>query len=518
MRGTVAVEACGDMPFAQNLPGTVSIGRSPADRTDHSPLMPDPADGTQSVPRHFADARRAIAAARMAYISRNRRIDGGSEAFARSVRDEIFADEACWTASEREAFFRWIAASPAPCVLALVLGAIDALDRRRPEQAVDYARRASKRLANDLFIQKLGRRAAGEGETDLTDRFCRAPFEAIETVPGGDVHFCCPAWLPVPIGNLNKSTPEEIWNSPVAQAIRASIHDGSYRYCSRVHCAHLSSDSLPHTRDLRSARLKAIAAERRTKLKERPERLVLAHDRSCTLSCPSCRARVITANSAEAQLLNRMADDVLLPLARDARRVRVTASGDPFGSRHFRYVMQRLARRDYPNLLLEIQTNGVLFTPAAWAELALAGRLALVAVSLDAADEATYAVVRRGGSFRRLHANLAFLAQRRREGEIAHFRLDFVVQGANFREMPDVVAIAERYAFDAVKFQMIRNWNTWSAAEFARHDIGTPSHPRYGEFLEVLAHPSLRSTRVQFWGMAEPLADARGRGGVPPAG
>jgi hypothetical protein len=467
-----------------------------------------PAD---AVPPHFADARREIAAARMGYIGRNRRIDGGAEAFARSLCAELFADEARWTSAEREAFFRWIAAGPAPCVLALVLGAIDALDRGRPEQAADCARLASKRLANDLFIQKLGRLAAGEGEADLTGRFCRAPFEAIETAPGGDVHFCCPAWLPVPIGNLDDSTPEAIWNSPAAQAIRASIHDGSYRYCSRVHCAHLSSDSLPRTPDLRSARLKAIAAERRTKLKQRPERLVLAHDRSCTLSCPSCRTKVLAAGRAEADRLNRMADEVLLPLAHDARRVRVTASGDPFGSRHFRHVMKRLTRRDYPDLSLEIQTNGVLFTPAAWAEFDLAGRLALVAVSVDAAEEATYAVVRRGGSFRRLHANLAFLAGRRRAGEIAHFRLDFVVQAANFREMPEVVALAERYGCDAVKFQMIRNWNTWSAAEFAGHDIGSPSDPRYGELLTVLAHPSLGSPRVQFWGMAAPLADARRR-------
>ena len=37
-----------------------------------------------------------------------------------------------------------------------------------------------------------------------------------------------------------------------------------------------------------------------------------------------------------------MADEVLLPLARDALRVRVTSSGDPFGSGHFRYVMKEL--------------------------------------------------------------------------------------------------------------------------------------------------------------------------------
>lgn len=464
--------------------------------------------GVDALP-HFVEAQRAIAAARMAYIRRGRQVDGDAEGFARSFRDEIFADRALWPPSERAAFFRWAARGSAPCSFAFVLGAIDALDRREPVEAAEYAHGAAIRLTNDLFVQKLARLAAGESEGDLHGRFCRAPFEAIETAPGGDVHFCCPAWLPVPIGNLNESTSEAIWNSPAARAIRASIHDGSYRYCSRVHCAHLSSNSLPRTEELRPARLKAIAAERRTHLDERPERLVLAHDRSCTLSCPSCRTKVIAANSVDAARLNRMADEVLLPLARNARRLRVTSSGDPFGSRHFRHVMKRLVRTDYPKLLLEVQTNGVLFTPAAWDEFDLAGRLALVAVSIDAADEATYSILRRGGSFRRLLANLAFLADRRRAGEIAHFRLDVVVQALNFRQLPELVAIAERHGCDAVKFQMIRNWNTWSAAEFALHDIGSPRHPDYPAFLEVLAHPALGSPGVQFWGMAGPLAEAR---------
>ena len=318
-------------------------------------------------------------------------------------------------------------------------------------------------------------------------------------------------WLPVPIGNLNRQTPEEIWNSPAAQAIRASIHDGSYRFCSRKHCAHLSSGTLPRVEEVRHARLKADAATRSLRLERGPEKLVLAHDRSCTLSCPSCRSRVIAANAAEAAGLNRMADDVLLPLARDARAVRVTSSGDPFGSRHFRHVLKGMARADYPRLTLEIQTNGVLLTPAAWAEFDLAGRTALVAVSLDAAVPETYAVVRRGGSFRRLMQNLAFLGARRRAGEIGHLRLDCVVQALNFREMPALVAIGAELGVDAVKFQMIRNWNTWSAAEFAAHDIGSPRHPEHDAFLDVLSDPALHAPEVHFWGMAGALRAAAER-------
>lgn len=459
---------------------------------------------------HVRAAETAIAAARMDYISRNRRVDGDAEGFARDLLRRLFAGPD-WTPAERARFFDAVAARAAPDVLGLVLGCLDALEVGDRDRAVQRARAAAARLANDLFIQELGRRAEGRPAPDMAGRFCRAPFESLETAPGGDVHFCCPAWLPVPIGNLNRATPEEIWNSPAAQAIRASIHDGSYRHCSARHCAHLSSGSLPRTEEVRHARLKADAEARAVRLDRRPEKLVLAHDRSCTLSCPSCRSEVIAANAAEAGTLNRMADAVLLPLARDARAVRVTSSGDPFGSRHFRHVLKGLTRAAYPRLKLEIQTNGVLFTPAAWDEFDLAGRVSLVAVSLDAADPGTYAVVRRGGSFRRLMQNLEFLAARRRAGEIGHLRIDCVVQALNFREMPALVAIGARLGVDVVKFQMIRNWNTWTPAEFATHDIGSPLHPEHEAFLTVVADPAFRAPGVQMWGMASAMAAAQQR-------
>ena len=153
----------------------------------------------------------------------------------------------------------------------------------------------------------------------------------------------------------------------------------------------------------------------------------------------------------------------------------------------------------------------MLFDEAAWREFDLAGRLGLVAISLDAAKEETYSIVRRGGSFKRLLDNLEFLASRRRAGEISLMRLDFVVQGLNFREMPEMISLADRFGFDKIKFQMIRNWHTYSAVEYATHDIGSRYHPAYAEFLEVLHCPELRSERIELWGMREALYDAEQR-------
>lgn len=473
-------------------------------------------------PKHFHDALKTIRASEPSYIVLNKQAAiepgfVGSEEFAEGIYAHLFANPTIWTKTELVDFFYWAVDRSPPCKFALVLATMNALKDGDFEQAARYSRKAFLQLPEDLFIQKLDQFAARRKEPDLADRFCRVPFESIETAPGGDVHFCCPAWLPVPIGNLDKNTHEQIWNSPTAQAIRQSIHDGSYRYCSRAHCAHLSSNSLPRKDQLKPDYLRVIAEKKPTQLASRPRKLVLAHDRSCTLSCPSCRTKVIVANRAAQVRLNKMADDVLLPLAREAQRIRITSSGDPFGSGHFRYVMKELDRQRYPQLVLEIQTNGVLFDEAAWQEFDLAGRLGLVAISLDAAKGETYSVVRRGGSFKRLLDNLDFLAGRREVGEISLMRLDFVVQGLNFREMPEMLSIADRYGFDRIKFQMIRNWHTYSAAEFAKHDVGSRYHPRYQEFLEILNHPHLRSERVELWGMRGALDDANRLVGSPVA-
>jgi hypothetical protein len=39
------------------------------------------------------------------------------------------------------------------------------------------------------------------------------------------------------------------------------------------------------------------------------------------------------------------------------------------------------------------------------------------------------------------------------------------------------VDIARAFGFDCVHFQMIRNWGTFTVAEFDGHFIGSPDHP-----------------------------------------
>ena len=375
------------------------------------------------------------------------------------------------------------------------------------ERARSHAAHALCVNQDDLHAQKLERqhRAVRPPEPDLHGRFCANPFDKLETHERGEVYFCCPAWLPTPIGNLNRQSAQEIWNSAAAQDIRRSILDGSYRYCSRMHCPKLSAGTLPQSHELNDPRHRAMARARRTRLDQGPRRLVLNHDRSCNLACPTCRTHVIAAHKKQQAEMNRFAERVILPLLNDAASVHITARGDPFGSAHFRHVIKQIAARRtaWPRLRLDLQTNGLLLQQS-WAELGLEGLVGTVYVSIDAARAPTYAIVRRGGDFKRLLQNLDFLAGLRRAGRVGRVRLDFVVQALNFREMPEAVELVHRFGFDGIKFQMIRSWNTFAPDEFRRHNVAAAEHPEAAAFRAILRDPRLQASWVEIWGLDDP--------------
>ena len=78
--------------------------------------------------------------------------------------------------------------------------------------------------------------------------FCSKPFKWFEVSRGqreGDVFACCPSWLDTPMGNLDDSSVAEVWNSTAAVAIRESILDGSFRFCSRERCPSLNTVTEP---------------------------------------------------------------------------------------------------------------------------------------------------------------------------------------------------------------------------------------------------------------------------------
>ena len=289
-------------------------------------------------------------------------------------------------------------------------------------------------------------KVALEKKADLANRFCAKPFEHFEVNQVGDVYCCCPDWLPTPIGNLETDDLENVWNSDTAKDIRQSVLDGNYKYCLAKRCPLISDELLPEKKYISEPDLREIIDRGLTVLDTKPKVLNLCYDRSCNLSCPSCRTSIITIKGEEYIQKEKLQDKLLESALDDAELLIVTGSGDPFGSHLYNQLLTNLDATQYPKLSIRLITNGQLFTPSAWDKWHKSNRsIKIVTISVDAASEQTYPLVRRGGEFPKLLANLEFVSQLRQQGDLDFVEICFVVQQLNYQEMPEFVKLGIRF-------------------------------------------------------------------------
>jgi MoaA/NifB/PqqE/SkfB family radical SAM enzyme len=396
--------------------------------------------------------------------------------------------------------------------MALVAHAEALLEAGRASDAADHARRAHSMQAACLTSERLLLRAVladpdadpddpalVAANRDLSDRFCAAPFTYLSTGWNGETYACaCPAWVPYSIGNVHEvESAETLWNSEVAQEIRRSVHDGDYSYCSRLHCSYLSADLLPTRSEIEVPYLVDAVRERATMLTQAPVMVELNHDPTCNLACPSCRTEVMTADAAARERNGSTADRVLLPLLREVNGYAyISGGGEAFSSPHYRSLLGAINRRDFPNLRVDLVSNGLLLTPERWATLPdLGASLEVLSISVDAATAETYERLRPPGRWVVLRRNLDFIAELLRRDEIPRLRLNFVVQQANFREIPGFLALAEELGAD-VWLQRLTNYGTYDDATFAALDVSSPSHPDHQELCDILRRPELSAPSV----------------------
>ena len=355
-----------------------------------------------------------------------------------------------------------------------------------------------------LFVAR--RRKEGRPDS-LRGLFCPVPFERFDILPGGHVHVCSAARMHETIGNIFSQDWERVWNSPKARAIRASVHDGTYRFCDKVKCPFIEKETLFPTSaetaltpsQTLDPELKNVAESKATTLASPPRTVSLSYDLSCNLSCPSCRTELTLAKPPEAKFLLEVSDRKILPLLAKVGDVMLSGCGDPFASKSMRHVLKSLNSKQYPHLKLKIMTNGILLTEERWKDMPnLRGMVDSVWISIDAADPETYAVLRRGGDWNKLLKNLEFLGRARASGEFRNLAILFVVQARNWREMPEFVRMGRRVGATSIHFNAIENWGAYTAPQFAELAVHFPGHPEHLEFKELLRSPVFDDPIVDF--------------------
>lgn len=290
----------------------------------------------------------------------------------------------------------------------------------------------------------------------------------------------------------------EVWNSDRTRAIRAQWHERGAlpRMCRS--CPRLLAESDPPMRraDVSDDWLSTLMNNGSTHTD--PRVLSLGYDPSCNLACPSCRPAAFRLRPGDERYdhLKVFQRNFVFRLAADATDIHCTGYGDPFGSNLYWELLTTITPDFAPRLKWYFLTNGLGFTPEAYEAIPTRAQIAGVNVSVDAATEDTYRALR-GGSWSRLQDNLRFLSTLR----LDKFELGFVVQSANWRELPAFMDSAERLGATRVLLYTLLN-HAWGPEQYALRAIHSPNHPDHGDAMETI-RAAMESTKVPCYWEAE---------------
>lgn len=312
----------------------------------------------------------------------------------------------------------------------------------------------------------------------LSDYVCSAPFTYLE-IHKNSTHSCCPTWLPNDLGkDINV-----VWGGEELNKIQTSVLDGSYRYCSKTSCPYLSG--FISTGRAPSSFIK----KDNFNLKDYtngPKILNFAFDRSCNLSCPTCRTSMIMANGTEIDFIESKLNEVITNFGDSVEMIYLSGTSDPFASKTFRNFLINLDITRFPKLSnIHLHTNGLLLNNEMWDKLKHIHHLInTIEISIDSSTKETYEIIRRGGNWETLIENLHFIATIPMKNK----NVSFVVQDSNYKQMWDFYVLMMKIFNNniSVFFNKIDNWGTYPEGEYRLKKIWSEDHPEFNDFLKEL--------------------------------
>ncbi len=352
---------------------------------------------------------------------------------------------------------------------------------------------------------------------------CIRPFSWLSLLDNGEVTCCCPPWINhYSFGNIMKQSFEEIWNGKKAQEFRKSCLDGTFRFCNINSCPHIQSKYVCVM--LKTDIFKKIGEPLISDIKK--NRLVLSHgpldviftyDRSCNLSCPSCRRTHIIARGNRKKELLSIQEKFMNTFLSDATNLEISGSGDAFGSQLFRNFLFTLTRKQAPKCCyVNILTNGLLLKRY-WPKLSPLVRecVSSVSVSIDACTKKTYEINRYPAKWEELLPNLEFLRLLKLYGKLESLRFSFVVQKNNYHEIIDFIKFAIFYSADYVQFQIIEPDFLKDLGfkdyffEWKEKAVHEKKHPEHNKLLKILSDPILNNLKKKIFIDFGPLHNLR---------
>ncbi len=289
----------------------------------------------------------------------------------------------------------------------------------------------------------------------VKDLKCLLPWSSLEIFQDGSVYFCCPAFSKKQLGNINKNSLLEIWNSKSAQKIRENLINNNFEKSCKVNCPRLVDNKFFIFKDIQFFNKKGktnkflnnlILKEKEIKrkdlvLKSMPLRINLSNWMLCNLNCKMCfsqKHNQVIPNHVKK--LNKELP-IFLPYLNE---IILSGAGEPFLRPDAFNLMKNYDSNLFPHLNFAVITNGTLLNKK-WKFVSHCN-FNWFNISIDAASEKTYKKIRKGGDWNELQKSLKLLSKLKTNKKF-EVQISMVVMRSNYHEIHDFVKMGKKYGF-----------------------------------------------------------------------
>ena len=330
---------------------------------------------------------------------------------------------------------------------------------------------------------------------------CKVPFEQLQLFSDGNAYVCCPSLVNnYSLGNIIEKSYEDVWYGEKAKEFRKSVLDGSYKYCNLESCITLSNLQNDSKYNCSDEEWNEIIN------RKNPKEVHLNIDVTCNVCCITCRDKYWVM--PEAKQYEEIIDKKIMPLLQDAEIVYMNGAGELFASRLCRTVVKKITK-NYPKIMFNIITNGLLSDERNLTELGLLNRINSIEVSVHAFKKETYEKIVRGGKYERLISNLKYLSELKKQGLLNFIWLNFVVTSFNYKELIDFQKFANEIGVNT----RIWEYRVWGNADLDKHyrDVAVfePEHPEHSEFLKIISDKIFESPNCDINNKLRPLSQVK---------
>lgn len=300
----------------------------------------------------------------------------------------------------------------------------------------------------------------------------------------GEVRIC--GWTNYFLGKLTENSIEELWNGSLANEFRKSLLDGSYRYCNPAKCPYCANEKLEEH---------LVEYE----VPEYPTVCNLSYQLQCNYSCKFCRESPYVSCECEKDNYIKIENEVkkILP---HLKKLTANGAGEFFCSSSIINLL--LSQNLDPQIDIEIETNGSLFTPENWGKIKKIGNHNLkIYVTLHSFDEKTYQFLSGTNmSVSQVIKNLKFISELRENNIVNEFEIATVICERNFRQVPEFVKkCLGEFKMDTIRLRFFEPYGVMDASTEWFYDIRNKYHPYHEEFESVMRDPILENEKVWKW-------------------